>query len=381
MRPVTIGNPPNYPYDNAAAENNNNVPAFSATSSMATAYGWGAPTARSVTWVLNQLLDKAVNGTAFPASNTAQVRTRAIKAMRKRLEAIHVTARGDMVAMIGDFCSFCEMPLAGHLLAIEHVAPKSIYPTYSVWWWNFLLACRDCNSQKGNVPSRATTLGWTGLPAPTEVQRVNQIHTHYYWPDRDTDTYRIVSRQYWYDTHTGAPVQLTPAEYASRNNRLIAFTATRVRADIDTTAGGMVLYTRSESRIVNNGGNNPGNRTVTLTGLALQETARAALRTRTWLFICTHYSTIVDTVIALPLINRPAMFTGMWNMFLAMAVQGGFYSVWVDVLSQRGFPNGSNGSVGGTYGNVGDRFVNDTQVGNAPNVFCEFRGTDVTDVP
>lgn len=82
-------------------------------------------------------------------------------------------ARGELINRIGQFCSYCEMKLdAG--LAIEHVQPKKpgdvVLSDRELDWDNFLLACTNCNSTKGNE---------------------DVVLTEYLWPDKD-NTYRAL---------------------------------------------------------------------------------------------------------------------------------------------------------------------------------------------
>ena len=58
-------------------------------------------------------------------------------------------AKPDLIACLGDYCSYCERRLETHL-AVEHVKPKCIYPKLRNLWSNFLLACVNCNSSKGD---------------------------------------------------------------------------------------------------------------------------------------------------------------------------------------------------------------------------------------
>jgi hypothetical protein len=58
----------------------------------------------------------------------------------------------DLVERVGRCCSFCEAPLKnGH---VEHALPKVLYPELELAWDNFLLACVNCNSTKGDWPLR-----------------------------------------------------------------------------------------------------------------------------------------------------------------------------------------------------------------------------------
>jgi hypothetical protein len=71
-------------------------------------------------------------------------------------------AREDLIARIGDYCSYCEM--AFPVPAVEHVKPKSVHSGLATAWDNLLLACPSCNSGKGATD-----------PAPGECV----------WPDVD----------------------------------------------------------------------------------------------------------------------------------------------------------------------------------------------------
>lgn len=66
-------------------------------------------------------------------------------------------AIGDLKERLGRYCSYCERRLPTSL-AVEHVAPKSLYPDRATDWNNFLLSCNNCNSVKGNrdVPDDRT---------------------------------------------------------------------------------------------------------------------------------------------------------------------------------------------------------------------------------
>ena len=85
----------------------------------------------------------------------------------------YANARRELISRIGECCSYCEMHLDS-ALAIEHVQPKkpegATLPIVSreLDWNNFLLACTNCNSTKGNK----------------DVEM-----DEYFWPDRD-NTFR-----------------------------------------------------------------------------------------------------------------------------------------------------------------------------------------------
>jgi uncharacterized protein (TIGR02646 family) len=87
----------------------------------------------------------------------------------------YAKARGELINRLGEYCSYCEMHLDASL-AVEHVQPKkpegatAVMTVRELDWHNFLLACPNCNSTKGN----------------TDVATID-----YYWPDRD-NTYRAL---------------------------------------------------------------------------------------------------------------------------------------------------------------------------------------------
>lgn len=61
--------------------------------------------------------------------------------------AAYGDAIGDLEDRLGRYCSYCERLLQIGL-AVEHKAPKSLYPDRELVWDNFLLGCSNCNSVK-----------------------------------------------------------------------------------------------------------------------------------------------------------------------------------------------------------------------------------------
>lgn len=392
MRPVTKGNPPNYPYDNVAAEQNA-TKTFAADSATAIVYdATGAVPAPAVTFtfaeIMDELLDKQVLNNAYPNPATPLDRARCRNRMRETLtngdppDPGYLAARPDLVAAIGEYCSYCELPIVGHLLAIEHRAPKEIYPTYMIWWWNFTLACRDCNSVKGTKPTRATATGWSGVVNPTEVQLNDAIKARYYWPDLDVQTYRVFPPTYYRQTDTLAPIQLTAIDASDRQNQLRSYTEDTVRADVmDAANGGMKNNRYVEVRIAYNGPAAAiGARTLDLTGLDRNENARTAQRTRTWLAICKALRRLFTTVAAQGSTAAGRnIFNAQWPLILELAVQRGFFSVWVEILTGYGFP--PNMTTGGLRADLGAQFVWDTDTAHNADPDQTFAGTDYTEVP
>lgn len=56
-----------------------------------------------------------------------------------------------LIERLGDYCSYCERQIETHL-AVEHMKPKFHHPGLRTVWDNFLLACTNCNSCKGDAP-------------------------------------------------------------------------------------------------------------------------------------------------------------------------------------------------------------------------------------
>jgi uncharacterized protein (TIGR02646 family) len=68
---------------------------------------------------------------------------------RPKTYARYADARGNLIEQIGEYCSYCEMHLDA-ALAVEHIQPKAVHPELEREWSNFLLACPNCNSTKGD---------------------------------------------------------------------------------------------------------------------------------------------------------------------------------------------------------------------------------------
>lgn len=75
----------------------------------------------------------------------------------------YADALPDLVQRLGRYCSYCERYIMTNL-AVEHVQPKSLASALALLWSNFLVACVNCNSCKGDT---AITLA------------------DYLWPDND----------------------------------------------------------------------------------------------------------------------------------------------------------------------------------------------------
>lgn len=103
-----------------------------------------------------------------------------------RIAAVYAKARRDLITNIGQYCSYCEMPL-GASLAVEHMLPKKWFPLFSVGWNNFLLACPICNSIKSDNPNLDDGVKVIG-PGKTYKEIADAAHDLYLWPS-DTVNY------------------------------------------------------------------------------------------------------------------------------------------------------------------------------------------------
>jgi hypothetical protein len=107
-----------------------------------------------------------------PADATNLIQQIYTAANNLKLDDVYGSARLDMISALGQYCSFCEMPVGDSSLAIEHMLPKSAFLNLAVLTANFLLACPVCNSKKSNNPVSQTPLGG-GAPFITYQWPIN----------------------------------------------------------------------------------------------------------------------------------------------------------------------------------------------------------------
>lgn len=117
-------------------------------------------------------------------------------------------ARRELIQRMGEYCSYCEMHLDASL-AVEHVQPKkppgatAAMPERELEWGNFLLACTNCNSSKGDK---------------------DVVLADYLWPDRD-DTFGALRYS------EGGVVDSAPGVQKARADRLINLVGLRKQPD------------------------------------------------------------------------------------------------------------------------------------------------------
>lgn len=68
-------------------------------------------------------------------------------------------SRADLMMRMEQYCVFCDRRLETSL-AVEHKLPKASFPALEHDWNNFLLACTNCNSTKGQRPNSLSDIYW-----------------------------------------------------------------------------------------------------------------------------------------------------------------------------------------------------------------------------
>lgn len=68
-------------------------------------------------------------------------------------------AADPLMQRLGNYCSYCERHIETNL-AVEHIQPKSLNPALERIWGNFLLACVNCNSCKGDTSITISDYIW-----------------------------------------------------------------------------------------------------------------------------------------------------------------------------------------------------------------------------
>lgn len=176
-----------------------------------------APTAVTMYDVLQGRLENVLNP---PVKIKKKKGTKAVKAPLTPLQ----DADGDLKDIVqvqykqailplkdalGRYCSYCGQ-IVTEDMPVEHVVAKSWNPKTAVSWDNFLLACGQCNSFKGERPYRENVVPWTGVASPKTLDLYSAVRAHYVWPDDGPRTstnayaYRSMQPQAAYLTTKGA---------------------------------------------------------------------------------------------------------------------------------------------------------------------------------
>jgi hypothetical protein len=271
-------------------------------------------------------LDQRAGGVAARMASAAQA----------KIEEIYPRAAEYLLAQVGAFCSFCESPLSTQL-AVEHVVPKSQYPTFAVDWNKFLIACTTCNSVKGSAPARASVraqLIAAGNANPAEADLYYELRNNRYaWPDISPTTYRNAPVVLHADTGAGLAA-LNMADATHSNNRLVRIDYNQQKVYADVCVGGQLQQNRQVAALlVPNGQTDQA--VVDLCKLNriqnMRITDRRVMnRTAAWFSILTLLAALVDPY---PQLNTvPGQ---NWTALVDAARTVGFYSVWVTILANR----------------------------------------------
>lgn len=234
--------------------------------------------------------------------------------------------RIDLVSRLGEYCSYCEMPL-GVNLAIEHMLSKS-WSLNDIDWNNSLLACTNCNSHKRDATTSESSLN------------------NYYWPSADyatdpTNTYDMLA--YVRGTRTLASLVtdgllVLPAARASKPYVSASYDAVWVTVH-PTYAG-----TSAEQRIKN---------TIVMAGLndlvppdadPKVSDRRVASRTRAWDTAAAAATAIGGYVQGYPDPNAAASdpkVVLLVEQARSLAVATGFWSTWLTVFLDGSRPLGA----------------------------------------
>ncbi|HMN28263.1 MAG TPA: HNH endonuclease [Caldilineaceae bacterium] len=180
MRPVTIvANPA--PAYNEVAETNANVDTDAHGVQTPVTYGQVNQRLQALidVWVTNGMQTQYVNHATrrvwAPGQQQADY-----DLYKDQLSSNYGNARGALVTAVGQYCSYCEIPVNSNL-HVEHVLPKNSFPAQSLSWTNFLLACPSCNTTKGDNP--AQWINGAAMATPNAVAYLNDP-ANYLWPNR-----------------------------------------------------------------------------------------------------------------------------------------------------------------------------------------------------
>jgi hypothetical protein len=138
----------------------------------------------------------------------------ALKAIQDRVNNVYKSASPHLLDDVGLFCAYCETPLDA-ASQLEHVLPKSQFPTFALDWDNFVPACGACNIRKSKSPLRSTVAVWLGPTRCTPADCHREIRSgRFRWPDLDeVDGYFDVSL--FYEDPGGVWTQCGPLDAVS----------------------------------------------------------------------------------------------------------------------------------------------------------------------
>jgi hypothetical protein len=237
-------------------------------------------------------------------------------------------------ARLGKFCSYCEQFLPGQI-AVEHCAPKSQFPYFTLCWENFLLACDACNgpSGKGQKPSRRTVNGWGGQ-YNDDCTRNAAIRVRYVWPDINARAYRdLLPVLTAFNNQTGKWVALPNNSLAVPGMRITGLDLpNRVITATIYLQGNPVPNVKVAAWLESSG---QATESIPYFGFERDGTGTGKIadcrmynRTIAWFKAVTFLAPIAQNI------NNAQT---VWPLVALIAPSVGFFSVWVRVLNLMGF--------------------------------------------
>ncbi|MEM9544896.1 MAG: HNH endonuclease [Bacteroidota bacterium] len=277
----------------------------------------------------------SVKKVAYPTKKTVSASSKliALKAIKKRIDEIYKQAGVPLTQRLGNFCSYCEIPLHG-LVEVEHIVPKSHYPAFSTDWYNFLMSCGPCNNKKWNNPDRSTVKAWIKKANPTEKDYKKEIRKkHYIWPDINSSSYRDLPCELWFNDPSGKGWKKKGTwEAADFRNHVVSMSIPDRTVKAAIYSKSSVMNVNVEVRISTlNSTTSRGTEMINLCGLNIPGDSsstydrRLINRTLAW-FTITMAAGLLENV------TTKAEFDLMWPLVLSHAQSTGFYSVWVTIL-------------------------------------------------
>lgn len=350
MRPVIKGSAAvnNYAYDN------NSIVDFSRTKYKQLAIDNLMSDQPSVS-VCSTFLVGLIKGTVASNNGTLTLK----KGIQDKFATMYRTAAIPLFTRLGAYCSFCGNIITTHL-EVEHCIPKANYPTYTVIWDNFLIACGPCNYLKSNIPARSVVQGWLVNPNPTEDQYYDCIRNqHFVWADLNASSYRDLEAELWYYSNSNMTWALVPAPGDTDLNNTIVSTDVSTREVIaNINLLGTMVPRKVEVRI--SSATNPSNRGQELIDLCQLNTIgntvntsdrRLFSRTQAYFNALQVLSTLLNAIVDQQIFNL------FWPNYLTLAKTNGFYAVFLLLLAGRTDPS---------MAALDQRFVTDT---NTPLYF------------
>lgn len=289
-----------------------------------------------------------------------------VELIKKRIGAIYKTAGDPLKANLGSFCSYCESYMTDQP-QVEHCIPKAQFPTISLAWDNFLLACGPCNVAKGEDPSRGEVKAWIVKKNPQEEDYFKAIKKNYTWPE-DILAYRNMSPGLYYHDPITDNWKKIDEKLSVDNDIAFVKEEDRIITAKIRLKSGSPLEER-EIRVMVEATEDKDDRIISLcklnefNGDKKIYDNRILRRTILWFDVIKELNQLKDLAT-----NYSAGFESCWNNMLSTLVpRAGFYSVWVRVLQLKEWKDPAGNLLVA-------RFVNETKD-------LIFPGTKTTKVP